>query len=161
MKTTGLLFAFLLVLVSLMTFPADAQTTTVKQTKLGAGGGLLLYQGTDIDSTATVSSDWFTMADYDDQSFVTYPPTIAILQTSTTAKPHVTTTIEASFNAEDVALILDTLETVADSAETLQITTLTTFSSYKFPYYRIKSVGEAGNRADVYKEVWIYIAKKD
>jgi hypothetical protein len=148
------------VLVFAIPFTVNAQDFTFKKKSLGdSKNGSLLYAATDVDSVGAVASDWITAADFDNYSFVTYPPSVGIKWTSASALPHITATIESSWDGENVAAVYDTLLTVGDSTETLRTTTFTTVNTVKYPYYRLKLTGEAHNRADAYAEVWIYYYK--
>jgi hypothetical protein len=162
MKT---LHALSIILMAVMVFAisstTNAQDFTFKKKSLGdSKNGSLLYAATDVDSLHTVSSDWISTADFDNNSFLTYPPAVGIKLISASALPHITATIEASFDGENVACVYDTLGAVGDSTETLQTTTFTTFNTVKYPYYRLTLKGEAHNRVDAYAEFWIYYYKK-
>ena len=159
MKTHSLIFVLIVLFSALFLNPINAQT--LKPQVQNGGGGLLLVSEADVIGTATVHTPWVSLANYDDASFITYPPSIGLLQSSVISKPHITTTIEVSFDAENVVAVYDTTGAVADSSESLQNLTLTTFNTGKYPYYRYTYKGETGNPTDSYIQTWTYLYKKD
>ncbi len=99
-----------------------------------------------VDTNATVYSKWFSAQSYLGNSFYTYPVTYDKIQTSTLGKPYITVTLQGSNDLSNIVTI-DTIGTVSDSLETLYTGT-TDLNNKKFLFYRLKFVGEEGNRSD-------------
>jgi hypothetical protein len=111
----------------------------------------------------TVYSTSFSAPEYDGVDFTTYPINYTKTLTSTSDKPHITTTIQGSF--DDVTYYtLDSLGAVGDSAETNQTGTLdlnsTGFKNH-YRYYRFEYIGLATNPADATAVTWLNFARKE
>jgi hypothetical protein len=152
------LFSIGLILLMFFAAAAIAQTDVTVNTYNGKAL-LVTFPSTKIDSTATVYSDWFSIAGYDAESFATYPMHWGRLLTSVKGKPRILWVVEGSYDGGTTAFTIDTLSVNADSTETYGVGTMN-FNSKKAPLIRYKITGTAGNRSDTYAKGEAYIPRK-
>ena len=156
MKHTKLFIA-LLMGIFLLSFPIIAQTQ-VELNDFDGKALLINFPSTNLDSTDTVYSDWFTLAGYDSREpytsvadtggtnnlATTYTPIpiyFSYQLTSALGKPRTTGIIQGSNDYSDVNSIATagTLTATADSTETLQTAVITITVPRAF--YRFKWTG--------------------
>ncbi len=120
-----------------------------------------VFPSTNINSTATVYSEWFTLRGYDSESMSTYPLLATYNLSSTAGKPRILWVIEGSNNLADANELytVDTLSANADSLETYQSSSMS-FNGKKFLNYRFKITGTAGNQSDTYAKAELYYPRK-
>lgn len=167
---------FLIVLLSLFALVSlNGQTSfTTKTAELTHFHAV--FPSTLIDSTATVYSEWFTLAGYDyETDYLAYTDTSTGLAgtlyrrfvhatynlSSTLGKPRILAIIQGTNNTDDASSLytVDSLTANADSLETYQYAHLD-FNGKRFQKYRFKITGTAGNRSDTYFEAELYIPRK-
>lgn len=138
----ALVYAFILALMLMYSSVAKAQTAIEYK-----DNSFLVSFDADVCTTATASSEWFSVSDYISHSLVTYPVWYTKLQSSASSNPHITATIIGSMDMVN-EVIVDTIGAQEDSLETLYSGS-TNFNNKKFWYYKIKYAGTAvKNTAD-------------
>ena len=126
--------------------------------------GMFLDFRLTVDSLTEYTSGAFSLNQYDNQSFYTYPLTVAFKQSSTVGTPYVTAVIYGSFDQTNW-MIVDTLM-YKDSLETSVKKTID-MNGYKLPYYRMLIKGDTttgvnvANRSDTNLRLWVYAYYKD
>ena len=159
-KTLFTLVTFLIMFTSII----QAQWVTNAKATTLADGQFLAFDLT-VDSVQTYTSNVFSLNQYDNQTFYTYPLNYQKLITSAAGTPYVTATIQGSFTtAFTSASVVDTILLV-DSVETVGRGVLN-LNDWKFPYYRLSIIGATNgagtkNRADTVLKLWIYANFKD
>ncbi len=161
MKKLFLIFSIFLLSV---TFTQAQWTSGYKPlTKVMANGIFFDFRLT-VDSLTEYTSSVFDMSNYDNQSFYTYPLTVAFKQSSAWGTPYVTAVIYGSFDNTNW-IIVDTLM-YKDSSETAVKKTID-MNGYKMPFYRMLIKGDTttgsnvANRSDTILRLWVYAYFKD
>jgi len=119
---------------------------------------------TSVDSLATMTSNWFSVADYLPGSLITYPAYYTKIQSSVLRVPVITVTLEGS-NDQTNYVVVDTIGTVGDSLETIYSGNIN-LNNQKFWFYRIKAVGVGAHPFDnardaVLRTDLIFVRPKD
>lgn len=109
-----------------------------------------------VDSVGSTTTNSFTLAPYDAESFVTYPVSYGKMITSA-GMPRVSVYVDGSYGFSTWATV-DTLFT-SDSLTTFASGTFD-LSNKHFPYYRLRVIGTAGNRKDAVLNLVLYKPKK-
>lgn len=127
-------FAYFLILVAFFLAPifTPAQSLSIDK----SDNAVIVSFDAEVDSAATVTSDWFSIPEYLSHSLYTYPVSYTKIQSSTLNKPHITVTVERS-NDQTNVIVADTIGTVGDSLETLYSGTAN-LNDGKSWYYRFK-----------------------
>lgn len=155
-KRFTLLTALLLFAVTPVVFP---QTTITEITKVTFGDRAFDFHfpRTNIDSTETVYSSWFSINGFEDtgpkETISTALSTFAYgtyQVTSTEGKPHISIFLQGSNDVDDTTTyeVIDTVGVLADSTETIRDGDFC-FAKPRM-WYRLQIVGETGNRSDAY-----------
>lgn len=146
-------FLLLLMAFTLVT-SVFAQTVISHETRSLADAYTIDVPQTTIDSNGVYVTPWFSLREFDDD-LTNHPVIYMKYQSSVLAKPHITTTVEGAFFADDSVWVVDTIGVVADSSEVKQYGTLN-FNGKQYPMYRLKYSGTTSNRSDAWIKNTLY-----
>ena len=158
------LFLIFSIFVLSLSFTQAQWTSGYSPLKKTLQNGFYLDFGLTVDSVTEYTSSVFSLDQYDNQSFYTYPLTVAFKQNSVLGTPYVTAIIQGSFDNSNW-LTIDTLM-YKDSTEIATKKTID-MNGYKFPLYRMFINGDTttgvnvANRSDTVLRLWVYAYFKD
>lgn len=160
MKTRKSLFAFGMALMLLPgALPVKAQITHDINTLKLPGDGVALYMSGSTDTTATLTSSPFTLANYDNESFKTYPIVYSLKLTGTSLSTKgISVFVQGSNFREGTYTPVDTAS-YSDSAAT-EIRKTLDLNNLKYVFYKIVVRGEAKNTKTAW-DLCLYPYRKD
>lgn len=154
MKHFTSLFAFLTVLALAFAATAPAQVTTTLSFPNVTSRPLMTFHAA-IDSVDTLTSSSFGLYEFDAGSLVDHPLSYGRL-ISSAGTPRVSVFLDGSFGL-NTWVAADTLMTT-DSVKTFGTGVIELYK--KYPKYRLRILGTAGNRSDTELDLIIYASKR-
>lgn len=149
-------FISVLMLVMVFAFTTEAQWTQNYTVQKLNGTSLVQFKG-EIDSLVTLTSNTFTLSNYDKESFMTYPLTM-VKKTGSTGTPKIDAFVKGSFDKTNW-ITCDTLM-LADSVKTYSYNSVD-LNNRKFPYYQVVVTGVTTNGLNSTFDIWLYLYRKE